>query len=119
MEALLQAAKDVGVKHAGYTVLRLPWELKELFEEWLHAHFPDRAAHVLSLLRQIYGGKLYDSAWEVRGRGKGPYAELLSRRFRLACEKLGFNRDDRTLDHSQFKKPPKNPNQMDMFASDD
>ncbi|BAT58738.1 radical SAM superfamily protein [Variibacter gotjawalensis] len=116
VEGLLEAAHDAGVRHAGYTVLRLPWELKQIFEEWLTAHFPDRASHVLSLLRQIYGGKLYDSAWGVRGRGTGPYAQLIGQRFRVACEKLGLNRDDKTLDHSQFRKPSKNPGQMEMFG---
>lgn len=115
IENLLEAAKNAGVTSAGFTVLRLPWELKELFEEWLHAHFPDRAAHVLSLLRQIYGGKLYDAAWGVRGRGSGPYAQMIAQRHRLACEKLGLNREDRFLDVSQFRRPSANPDQLEMF----
>lgn len=115
IENLLEAASDAGVKHAGFTVLRLPWELKQLFEEWLHAHFPGRAAHVLSLLKQIYGGKLYDAEWGVRGRGTGPYAEMIAKRYRLACEKLGLNREEKFLDTSLFRKPSSNPDQMEMF----
>ena len=115
IEGLLQAAKDVGVTHAGFTVLRLPWELKELFEEWLNAHFPDRAAHVLSLLRQIYGGKLYDAKWGIRGRGTGPYADMLGQRHRLACDKLGMNEGERMLDNSLFCKPTIVSDQMELF----
>lgn len=115
IEDLLQAAYDVGVRHAGFTVLRLPWELKQLFEEWLRAHFPDRAAHVLSLLRQIYGGKLYDATWEIRGRGTGPYAQMLAQRHQLACEKLGLNQTDRFLDTGLFCRPSNNPDQMELF----
>lgn len=115
IEDLLQAAKDVGVTHAGFVVLRLPWELKELFEEWLYAHFPGKASHVLSLLRQIYGGKLYDATWEVRGRGTGPYAQMIAQRHRLACEKLGMNKTEKSWDKSLFRKPVGHPDQMELF----
>ncbi|MBI3420369.1 MAG: PA0069 family radical SAM protein [Proteobacteria bacterium] len=115
IEDLLEAARDVGAKHAGFTILRLAWELKDLFEEWLRAHFPDRAEHVLSLLRQIYGGKLYDANWGVRGRGTGVYAKMLAQRHRLACDKFGLNKEERYLDHGQFKRPPADVRQMEMF----
>ena len=71
--------------------LRLPLELKALFREWLEAHFPNKAAHVLSLVAQAHGGRLYDSAWSKRMTGTGPYAEMLRLRFDRACRRLGFN----------------------------
>ena len=115
IEDLLQAAKDVGVTRAGFTILRLPWELKTLFEEWLHAHFPDRASHVLNLLKQIYGGKLYDADWAIRRRGIGPYAQMIRQRHNLACEKLGFNQEEKVSDISLFQRPSANPDQMELF----
>ena len=93
MENLLEAAWDAGARSAGYTLVRLPYELKDLFAEWLQTHRPDRAEHVLSLIRQTRGGKLYDADFSQRRRGTGPYAELIRRRFKLACRRrLGFNR---------------------------
>ena len=108
-EDVLEAAAAAGARHAGYTVLRLPWELKELFEEWLRTHFPNHAERVLGHLREVYDGKLYNSAWGVRGRGTGIYAEMLRNRHHLACKRLGLNRREREeeweLDTTQFRKP--------------
>ena len=81
MEAILEAAAEAGATRAGFTVLRLPLEIKELFEEWLRQHRPDRAERVLSLIRQMRGGALYQVGFGVRMRGEGPIAELLSARF--------------------------------------
>jgi DNA repair photolyase len=90
LEDILAAAKSAGAARAGYVLLRLPHELKILFREWLAEHYPDRAAHVMSLINQARGGKDYDSAFGTRMRGTGAYAELLRSRFELAKRKLGF-----------------------------
>jgi DNA repair photolyase len=91
LENILQAARSAGARSASYVLLRLPHEVKTLFREWLAAHFPDRAQHVMSLINQARGGKDYDSTFGVRMRGTGAYADLLRARFELACRKLGFN----------------------------
>ena len=90
LEAVLEAAREHGAVRAGYVLLRLPHEVAPLFRDWLDAHFPQRAAHVISTVQQLRGGKDYDSAFGQRMRGQGVYAELLARRFRLACQRLGF-----------------------------
>jgi DNA repair photolyase len=90
MEDILHAARHAGATRASYVLLRLPHEVKILFREWLSAHYPDRAKHVMSLINQSRGGKDYDSKFGVRMRGTGPYAELLRTRFELATRKLGF-----------------------------
>src|SRR5437016_13230613 len=90
MEAILEKAREAGATVAGYTLLRLPLELKALFKEWLEEHAPQKAAHVLSLVAQCHGGRLYDSAWSKRMTGGGPYAEMLAARFDRACRRLGF-----------------------------
>lgn len=84
-------------------------------EEWLAANYPDRAARVMSLVRQMRGGKAYDARWGLRQRGEGPIARLIAARFRRACEKLGLNRALGPLDASQFRPPPRNPNQLELF----
>jgi DNA repair photolyase len=107
MEDILSAAKEAGASAAGYVLLRLPHELKVLFREWLADHYPERAAHVMSLINQARGGKDYDSTFGVRMKGTGAYAELLRARFSLAKRKLGFA-DDTTryeLDTSKFIPP--------------
>lgn len=105
MESILSACAEAGAQNAGYVLLRLPLEIKHLFIEWLETHFPDRRDHVLNLLRQSRGGKLYETAWGTRMRGNGPYADLLARRCTLACKRLGLNRRDWTADLSQFRRP--------------
>ena len=106
LERLLEAARDAGARSAGYVLLRLPLEIAELFEEWLQAHFPERAAHVMSLIRQSRGGKNYDSRFGTRMRGEGPFADLLAQRFRLASRKLGLDRRElQGLDCSKFCPP--------------
>src|SRR5580698_10088232 len=91
LEDILAAAREAGAGSAGYVLLRLPHEVKILFREWLAAHYPDRAKHVMSLINQSRGGKDYDSQFGTRMRGTGPYADLLRTRFQLARRKLGFN----------------------------
>jgi DNA repair photolyase len=108
LEAVLEAARDAGVTSAGYVLLRLPHELKDLFREWLETHYPDRAAHILSLMRQLHGGREYDAKFGQRHTGAGPYAQLLARRFRLAHQRLGFaGGRERRLDTTQFVAPAK------------
>jgi len=116
MEAVLERAAQAGANMAGYTVLRLPWELKILFREWLAIHVPQRAEHVMSLVRQMNGGQDYDSDFRTRMRGQGPFADLLRRRFEVACRKHGFARA-RTLqlDCSCFVPPRKTSPQGELF----
>jgi DNA repair photolyase len=90
LEHILDAARSAGALSAGYVLLRLPNELKEIWREWLALHFPERAAHVMSLMQQMHGGKDYDSSFGVRMRGRGPFADLLQQRFRKARSRLGF-----------------------------
>ena len=106
LEQLLEAARDAGAHSAGYVLLRLPLEIAELFEDWLRAHFPQRAEHVMSLVRQCRGGANYDSRFGARMRGEGPFADLLARRFQVACKRLGLNRRElRGLDCQRFAPP--------------
>ncbi len=93
MEAVLGAAVEMGALSAGYVLLRLPLEIKDLFREWLEASVPDRAKHVMSLIRQMRGGKDYDSKWHTRMKGTGPYAEMIARRFHMAVKRLGLNKE--------------------------
>jgi DNA repair photolyase len=107
MEDILKAAADAGAASAGYVLLRLPHELKVIFREWLADHYPDRAAHVMSLINQARGGKDYDSEFGVRMRGTGAYAQLLRARFDLAVRKLGLKSAEGRyeLDCSKFRPP--------------
>ena len=105
MESILEAAVEAGATRAGYVPLRLPLELKELFEEWLKLHRPDRAERVLSLIRQMRGGQLYDAEFGSRMRGEGSLALLLSQRFAAAVKRLGLNRVRKRLDTSIFSVP--------------
>jgi len=92
LEKILQAARERGADYAGYGLLRLPWELKELFRDWLHQHFPLKAAHVLSRIHAMRSGRDNDPRFGSRMSGEGVYAELLSRRYQAACRRLGFER---------------------------
>ena len=116
MEQILERARVAGATSAGYTMLRLPLELKSMFKEWLEQHFPDKAAHVLSLVAQSHGGRLYDSTWSKRMTGTGPYAEMLRLRFERACRKLGFGqRSTSPLGTSLFRPPPRAGDQLTLF----
>jgi DNA repair photolyase len=106
MEAILEASAEAGARSARYILVRLPREVKDLFSEWLEAEYPDRASRVLGLIRQTHGGKLYDSRFGARGRGHGPYAELLWRRFGVACSRLGLSVEAPRLDTTRFRVPP-------------
>jgi DNA repair photolyase len=108
MDAILEAAHAAGACGAHYTLVRLPYEVKDLFGEWLRTHRPDRAAHVLSLIRQTRDGKLYDAEYGQRRTGKGVYADLLAQRFRLACKRIGFDREYDDLRCDLFQPPERN-----------
>jgi len=106
LEAILEAASANGASSAGWTLIRLPNEVKELFRDWLAQHYPQRAEHIMSVIQQIRGGRDNDPQFGSRMRGQGPFADLISRRFDVACRRLGLNREDRrTLDTSRFKPP--------------
>ena len=115
LEAILDAAAAAGATGAGYVLLRLPLEIRDLFVEWLEAHVPDRASRVMRLVRDTRGGRDYSAQWGARMRGTGPYAELLRQRFRLAVARLGLNRRRHDLDVSQFRRPPRAGDQMSLF----
>jgi DNA repair photolyase len=118
LEAILGAAREAGAGSAGYILLRLPHEVKPLFRAWLESHQPGRAEHVFSLMRQMHGGKEYDSAFGTRQRGSGPMAEIIAQRFRGAVRRLGLDTPSPPLDLSAFR-PPSKPGiatpQMSLF----
>ena len=107
IESVLEAASAAGATNAHYIFLRLPHEVAPLFTEWLEGHFPDRAAHVMSLVRQASGGRDYDNRFGVRQTGRGPYADMLGKRFRTASRRHGLlpERYQQKLDCNQFVKP--------------
>ncbi len=105
LERIVAAAKQAGANAASYVLLRLPLELRQMFEAWLTQHFPDRARHVLSLIRETRGGALNDAKFHSRFGGTGVYAELLARRFTRAARQHGLN-ERQQLDCSQFAPPP-------------
>jgi DNA repair photolyase len=115
LEAVLEGAKAAGAAGAGYVALRLPLEIKDLFEAWLAQKVPDRAARVMSLIRQMRGGKANDPRFGKRMRGEGPLADLLARRFAVARKRLGLDHPLPALDLTQFKVPPKPGDQTDLF----
>lgn len=107
IENIVANAAARGVSHASYIFLRLPNEVRDIFAEWLSTHMPQRAEHIMSLVRQASGGKDYDPRFGVRQSGRGAYAEMLGQRFRAACRKFGIAsaRREQTLDCSQFRRP--------------
>ena len=115
IEAILQAAADAGVREAAYVLLRLPLEIKELWREWLAEHYPDRASRIMRLLREMRGGRDYDAAFGQRMKGSGPYAALIARRFRLACDRHGLNERTFELETGQFRPPPAPGDQLRLF----
>lgn len=118
MEAILEEAAQAGADVAGYTLLRLPLELKELFAEWLDAHAPDRKSRVLRLIRETRGGRLNSAQWGERFSGRGIYADLIRQRFAKATRRLGLSRTNWQLDSSRFAPPPPEPldrRQLSLF----
>ena len=120
MEAVLEAGAQAGATMAGWILLRLPNEVRPLFKEWLAAHHPQRADHVISIVRQTRGGRENDPNFGSRMTGAGNFAELIGRRFELACRRLGLNSEDNHmasrggLDCSRFR-PPQESGQISLF----
>jgi len=115
MESILEAAAQAGASEAGYILLRLPLEIKTLFRDWLEAHKPDKAKHVLSLVRQTRGGELYKAKFGERMKGEGPYAALLKGRFDATIRRLALNERSADLDTASFTPPPKDERQMSLL----
>ena len=115
IERILEAVAAAGVRHAGYVLLRLPLEVRDLFREWLIENFPDRYRHVFRLIRDTRGGKDYDSTWGKRMTGSGPVAWMIGRRFEVACERLGFNKGRASTTTEHFRPPRPAVKQLDLF----
>ncbi|HEV7576503.1 MAG TPA: PA0069 family radical SAM protein [Caldimonas sp.] len=105
IERILEAAAGAGASSAFGIVLRLPWEVNPLFQRWLDQHFPDRAARVMARIREMRGGKDYDSTFTTRMRGEGVWAQLIAQRLDKAKQRFGLDNDRRVLDPTQFRKP--------------
>ncbi len=115
IEPILEAAHDSGATSAGYVLLRLPLELKELFREWLATDQPGRARRVISLLRSMHGGRDYSSAFGLRQRGSGPYADLIAQRFRKAMDRLGLGERSLKLRCDLFRRPGSEGRQLRLL----
>jgi DNA repair photolyase len=118
LERILEMSARAGAGRAGYVLLRLPLEIRAMFEAWLNQHHPDRAARILALVRETRGGQLNDSRFGQRQTGTGAYAELLAQRFKLALRRFGLDGRGgmgRTLDCSQFRAPEMAPRQLELL----
>ncbi len=115
IETILTRAHARGAREAGYIALRLPHETRELFAEWLMQHYPGKARHVLSLVRGMREGKLYDATFGKRMSGTGPYAWMIGRRFEMAVEKIGFSKTRTRLRTDLFKPPARPGQQLSLF----
>ena len=115
IENILAAAREAGASEAGYVMLRLPLEIKELFREWLCTDQPDRARRVISLTQSLHGGKDYDATFGVRQKGSGPIAWTTGRRFELACRRLKLNHRKLRLTTEHFRKPPQPGDQLTLL----
>ncbi len=115
IERILEAAHAAGARDAGYVLLRLPLELKELFREWLATEFPDRAKRVIGILQSMHGGHDYTSEFGLRQRGSGPYADQIKNRFRLALQRLGMNERKLELRTDLFKRPIPRGGQLQLL----
>jgi len=106
MERVLEAVSEAGALMAGYTLLRLPWEVRELFKDWLERHYPLKAKHIMARIRDMRSGRENDPNFGSRMKGEGHFAELLRRRFEVACRRLGLNMGERNrLDTEKFRRP--------------
>jgi DNA repair photolyase len=115
IERILAASRDAGATEAGYVLLRLPLEIKDLFREWLASEFPDRASRVIHLMQSMHGGRDYVAEFGVRQRGTGPYAAQIGTRFRLAAKRLGLNDRRQALRTDLFRPPVLTGQQMRLF----
>src|SRR3546814_17005946 len=117
LERILDAAHAAGAREAGWVMLRLPWELKELWREWLQVNYPDRAARVMKLVQEARGGKDYVPQFGGRMRGEGVYAELLAQRFALAVKKLGLNERRLRMRSDPFRPTPAAAREGRLFCA--
>ncbi len=117
IERILEAAAAAGARTAFSVVLRLPWEVNPLFQQWLEQHFPERAGRVMARVREMRGGKDYDATFGSRMKGEGVWAQLLNQRFTKACARLGLNKTRIDLDLTLFRKPrlPAANGQTELF----
>jgi DNA repair photolyase len=116
LERILEAAAKAGAQTAGYVVLRLPHELKDLFRDWLELHEPLKAKHVLTRLNALHGGRDYDSSWGRRQSGQGEYASLLRQRFIAACSRYGLRSGERFAHNLDLFRPPRHgPEQLALI----
>ncbi|HEX8470927.1 MAG TPA: PA0069 family radical SAM protein [Brevundimonas sp.] len=115
LEAVLEASAKAGAMTAMYVTLRLPLEIKDLFREWLADARPERAARVMSLIRQTRGGKDYDADWSQRMKGVGPVAELIATRFKAALKRYGLEGERHVLDVTKFRVPADARAQLELF----
>jgi DNA repair photolyase len=115
IEAIVDAAADAGARNAHYTVVRLPWEVAPLFEEWLRTHFPDRAQRVMNRIREMRGGKNYDASFGRRMTGEGTWARLIEQRFRRASARHGFSDNWPSLRTDLFVPPRLPTPQIELF----
>ncbi len=115
LEDVLKAASKAGARHATFTLLRLPHEVSPLFQDWLRAHYPNRFSKVMARVREAHGGRDYDPKWGKRMQGEGTHAELIKKRFALACDRLGLETQDADLDCTLFRVPPRPGDQLTLF----
>lgn len=115
LEPILAAAQEAGAVAASWIMLRLPLEVSPLFQDWLGAHAPDRAAKVMSRVREVHGGRDYDPAWGKRMRGEGAWSDLIKRRFDLATNRLGMNGQMPPLRCDLFNPPARPGDQLSLF----
>jgi DNA repair photolyase len=115
IEAILKACRQAGAREAGYVLLRLPHDLKDLVRDWLVEHYPDKLDHVFSVLKESRGGKDYDAKWKQRQTGVGPFAWMIGRRFEVATARLGYNEGRTKLRTDLFVPPASNSGQLTLF----
>ena len=115
IEAILTAGRDAGATSASHVLLRLPLELKDLFREWLRENFPDRANRVINLLQSMHGGIDYRAEFGLRQRGSGPFAELISQRFRQALKRLRLNERHLRMPTNLFQPPARAGDQLTLL----
>ena len=115
LDAILAAASEAGATSAAYILLRLPLEVSELFQQWLREHYPLKADHVMTRVRDTRGGKDYDSRFGVRMRGSGAFADMIAQRFELACRRHGLHSRDYELNCGAFRVPERRGDQMSLF----
>jgi DNA repair photolyase len=116
IETILTRASAMGAREAGYVMLRLPLELRDIFQEWLLVHFPDKLKHVMTLVQAVRDGKVYDSTWGKRMIGTGPYAWMIGRRFEMAMAKNGFAKTRASLRTDLFVPPTRVGEQLSLLG---